>query len=166
VSYSSEGAPVSITLTGEASPTLGWGGSKNGLPTGQKSKVSGSVSTADGMRYVRSYTLDLTRPENRAAFDRAFFTTGPLALPRLDPNPADTADRVSAFVDRLGADAVYVESTYALTESGGTASAKGGEGFVFGGEGTYKTTNTRLEQASARDNGVPGSRLTPLSTCR
>jgi hypothetical protein len=144
------------------------------VPFTATGKGGANTSTADGKKHVRSYTLDLTNPENRAAFDRAFATVGPVAIPRvMEPIPwqaaqgtvGDHIDSTATFANRLVRDAVEVEATYTTSEDNQTISAEGGEGLAFGGEGSYRSKSDTLESASVRDNRVPGSQFVPLSSC-
>jgi hypothetical protein len=175
VSYDAQGNPVELTLTGEAARSWDLGSLKKGLPVSPTGKINygGSVQVA-GDKALRSYTLDLRNPANRAAFERAFVTTGPIAVPRVEflPTPGlpavDVPVTVANFAplaDRLASDAVYVEADYDTDEFGGTGGIKAGAGFWFGADGTYKAGSTTLRGARSQDFGVPSSALGPLTSC-
>ncbi len=170
VSYDPEGNPVSLTIAGEATPTASLGMDKNGLPIADATKISYGGSGQQAERYSRSYTLDLRNPANLSAFQQAFVTAGPVALPRVAVGPAGldpvgTARNLTPLVDRIAADAVYVQAKYATTEGGGSGGVSAGEGVSFGLDGTYKMSSATLQDAQSQDFGVPASTLGPLSSC-
>lgn len=170
VGYDPDGNPISLTVTGEATRTADLGLAGKGLPIAGTGKISAGGSGLQGQRYTRSYTLDLRNPANRSAFEQAFVTAGPVALPRLSVGPGGvdpvaTAGNFVPLVERIGSDAVYVQARYATAEGGGTAGVAAGEGVSFGLDGTVKSASATLQEAQSQDFGVPASRLGPLSSC-
>ncbi len=175
VEMDGEGRPVSLVLEGEAAPSWSFGKNNDGLPIpSPDSRVSADGSGGAGTAYTRSFTLDLTNPDNRAAFDQAFVTAGPVAAPRIPrslapgtylPDPADSVRLYGPLVDRLAQDAVYVQAEYAGTQFGGSIGAEGGGGLKFGLTLTGGGQERELVEALSRDFSVPGSQLAPLSSC-
>ena len=170
VGYDPNGVPVSMTITGTATRTASLGTAKKGLPISDADKISYAGSGQAGTLYTRSYTLDLRNPANLTAFQQAFVTAGPVALPRVAAgldgiDPIATAANFTPLMDRIATDSVYVQAEYQTAETGGSGGLKVGEGIAFGVEGTYKSNTSTLEDAQSQDFGVPASQLGPLSTC-
>lgn len=173
VSYDKSGKPTRLTVIGEYGGNGGIGTQKSGLPVSQTGKASYGGKGDKGTKTSHSYTLNLENPANRAAFDQAFITAGPVALPRPTqhyittgavplPDPVELADQITPLIDRISADAVYVRSEYDTSSMGGTIGAAG-EG--FGLEGTYKGSDSTLTSAQSQDFSVPSSTLTDMAGC-
>jgi hypothetical protein len=177
VTMDADGKPVRLVLEGEAAPTASLGKNNDGLPLAgpDGGRYSADGSGGRGRQYVRSYTLDLTTPANRAAFEHAFAQAGPVVVPRIPPplagSPAYVVDPVAAarmygpLVDRIGQDAVYVQAEYASSDFGGTVGASAGGGLKFGGSLTGGGKERELVEALSRDLSLPGTALAPLASC-
>jgi hypothetical protein len=169
-----QGNPIELTIVGEYGDSGGLGSLKSGLPIGDKGKIKYGGDGSGGNKVNHSYTLNLQNPANRAAFDQAFVTGGPVVLPRPTshyvalpgggflPDPVELAAQLTPLVDRIGQDAVYVRSQYHTGSTGGTIGAAG-EG--FGLEGTYRGTSADLTKVESQDYSVPASTLAPMAGC-
>jgi hypothetical protein len=173
VKFDKDGNPVEMTVVGEYGGNGGIGSMKSGLPIGGGTKIKYGGDGAEGVKVNHSYTLNLLNPANRAAFDQAFVTAGPVVLPRPTPtvlpvggvpapDPVQLAAQISPLVDRMAQDAVYVRSQYTTGQAGGTV---GGSAEGFGLDGTYKGTNADLTKAESQDFAVPSSTLSPMQSC-
>jgi hypothetical protein len=174
VSFDEAGNPTALTVVGEYGGTGGLGSLKSGLPVGGGGKINYGGNGDTGSKVNHSYTLNLENPANRAAFDQAFVTAGPVVLPRpttgylpapgggLLPDPAELAGQLGPLVDRMGQDAVYVRSEYDTSSSGGTVGAAAAG---FGLDGTYKGSDAKLTKVESQDYGVPSSKLGPMQGC-
>lgn len=173
VSYDKDGNPTQLTIVGEYGGNGGIGTEKAGLPVSKGGNVSYGGKGDKGSKTNHSYTINLENPANRAAFEQAFVTAGPVALPRPTqhyittggvpiPDPVELASQLTPLIDRISKDAVYVRSEYDTDSMGGTIGAAG-EG--FGLEGTYKGSSSTLTSAQSQDFSVPSSRLTDMAGC-
>lgn len=173
VKFDKDGNPVELTIVGEYGGSGGIGSTKSGLPVGGGTKIKYGGDGSKGTKTNHSYTLNLKNPTNRAAFDQAFVTAGPVVLPRPTqhyvpsgavplPDPVELAQNLTPLVDRIGQDAVYVRSQYDTSQMGGTV---GGSAEGFGLDGTYKGSDAQLTKVESQDYGVPTSTLQPMEGC-
>jgi hypothetical protein len=166
VKFDQAGNPIELTVLGEYGGTGGLGSLKSGLPVGGGGKIKYGGNGDGGTKVNHSYTLNLQNPANRAAFDQAFVTAGPVVLPRPTPgylpDPVGLAAQIEPLIDRFGQDAVYVRSEYETSSLGGTVGASGAG---FGLDGTYKGSDAALTAVESQDYGVPASRLAPMAGC-
>lgn len=174
VVFDEHGDPIRLVLSEETRTKLGLGVNppKVGLGGGVKGGVKGGADSGD--LELRTTTLDLSVPENRAAFDQFFITYGvdagdvhaKVADIPLDGGLTGIAQRWGVLQQRLDADGF--EATYDYDTTGDNLSATGGEkaakagGWGVGGEKT--TSGRELVSAVARDNRYDGAEV-PLATC-
>ncbi|MGL5859248.1 MAG: hypothetical protein ACRC35_12755 [Angustibacter sp.] len=180
VVFDDRGAPLRLVLSQESRFALGAGlDVKAGRPTGSGRDVKAGArsSVRGGDLTLRTTTLDLTVPDNRAAFDRFFVVRqmdagGFLARTvgiQLGGGLSAIGRRWSAVQERLDADGFDARYEYrtagdATAASAGrppSAGARSG-GVGFGGERTED--GRKLLGAVARDNRIGGGEIS-LATC-
>jgi hypothetical protein len=169
VEYDSDGNPSKLTLITETAGQL-QGGIKPprlGLPGGSGTSVSGKANGSVGSAEVEEIVLDLTDPENAAAFNDLFLTYGVgVADHRAQVSQmklyewSELMDRADALSDRIMADALVVRYNYDLygTNVGaGGQQRQSGVDFVVGGVNWEDSSLTReLTGATAYDMSQGG----------
>lgn len=168
VVFDSKGNPTQLVLTREIT------GQAVGDATVQAgtTKIPGAKGGVGGI-WVTSWTLDLSDPANRAAFDRTFTVgsvsagdyTGAVALPNLNLTPKQIADWVT-LANRIDADSYEANYSYDLASLSASPSDKDYElkEGVFGAGLTVTETSRILKSATGRDHRTGGPEV-PLATC-
>lgn len=169
VDYDSDGNPSKLTMTTETSGQL-QGGIKPprvGLPGGAGKSVSGKANGSVGSAEVEEVVLDLTDPENQAAFNDLFVTYGVgvgdhrAQVTQLKLYEwSELMSRADALSDRLLQDALVVRYNYDLfgTNVGaGGQQRQSGADFVVAGVNWEDSSLTReLTSATAYDMSQGG----------
>jgi hypothetical protein len=169
VDYDAAGNPSKLTMTTETSGQLQGGikPPKVGLPGGAGTSVSGKASGSVGSADVEEVVLDLTTPENRAAFDDLFLTYGigvgdhraQVTALKLD-EWSDLMSHADALSDRLMQDALVTRFNYDLygtnVGAGGQAKPSGADFVVAGISWEDSSLTRKLTSATAYDMAQGG----------
>ena len=144
VEYDSDGNPAKLTLTTETSGQVSGGLKPPKLGVGSNgTSVNGKAGASVGSAHVQDVVLDLTDPENRAAFDGLFLTYGVgVGDHRAQVSQMRTYDfanmmaKAQALQDRVQASAIVAEYDYDLSGTNigaGGQSKPSGVDFVIAG---------------------------------
>jgi hypothetical protein len=115
---------------------------------------------------VREVHLDLTVPENRAAFERVFLTTGPLAHPKTWAMTDGGA--MAGFVQRVEEDGLVAEFEYDAMSGelgGGFARYPGSRRGMWGIFPKTGASERDLREARYMDMRQDDPRFQPLRSC-
>ncbi len=153
VEYDGHGNPVKLTLVTEKSGQLQGGLKPPKASVPGSNSVSGKGNAAVGSLSSEEIVLDLTVPENRAAFDDMFLTYGvgvgdhQAQVSAMKLATWDTMmDHANALGERLARDGLVIRYDYALhgTNMGAGGQHKpGGVDFVVGGLSWEDSSLTR-----------------------
>lgn len=170
VAFDSNGQPTQLVVTREFTGQVIGDAT---LQAGGVLKFPAEKGGVGGI-YQTTWTLDLSDPANRAAFDAAFSVgsvtagdyTGAVALPNLTLS-GDMIEAWKQLGSRLDADAYEANYTYVLGTLGGGASLKDYEvkEGVFGAGLTVTETGRILVNATGYDHRTGGPTV-PLATCQ
>ena len=169
VDYDSDGNPSKLTMTTETSGQLQGGlkPPKVGLPGGNGTSANGKASASVGSAEVEEVVLDLTTPENQAAFNDLFLTYGvgvgdhraqvsQLKLYEF----SDMMDRAQVLNDRLMADAMVTRYNYDLygtnVGAGGQSKPSGADFVVAGVNWEDSSLSRELTSATGYDMSQGG----------
>ncbi|MCA0294220.1 MAG: hemagglutinin repeat-containing protein [Actinobacteria bacterium] len=168
VVFDSDGNPTQLVLTRELT------GQAVGDATLQAgtAKLPGAKGGVGGI-WATTWTLDLSDPANRAAFDATFTVgsvsagdyTGAVALPNLSMTPEQISKWLT-LADRIDADSYEANYKYVLASGSVSPSDKDYElkEGVFGAGLTITETSRMLNSATGRDHRTGGPEV-PLATC-
>jgi hypothetical protein len=173
VEYDDNGEPSKLTLKTESRDgfNMGIAGDK-----GKKVNAGGAAKAKTGSLSVDQTVLDLTVPENRAAFDDLFVTYG-VGIDGHQAQvsqmqlfwPPEMLERLNALQDRISSDAINVRYEYETSGSG--LEADGGvhkDGFdlaVVGVSWEDSSENRRLTSAVAHDYRLGGVEVPLVAGC-
>lgn len=171
VKFDAEGEPQTLVMTTKTGYSYGGEAGLKGEGTSDL-----SVSEQRGNLDVKQARLDLTVPENRAAFEGVFQPVGGTAMIPKAQSPDAYVDNVRRLAKRYAEDGLFVRSTYDRDGSGGSGEVKsvdgvggrgikGGEGLTFGAGGLDDATVVSLREAEIMDRRNPGTGWQPLPSC-
>ncbi len=176
VTFGPDGEPKTLTvITKHGYSYGGRAGLDSGTVPGHQTDLS--VQQREGRLKVTKARLDLTVPENRAAFERLFKPVGGTVVAPRPQTPGEFTDDLHRLAGRFARDGLFTRYTYSrdltagsggATSSGeiGGRSIRGGRGLAFGAGGKNKTTVIKLRKASVRDMRNPNTHWKPLPTCK
>lgn len=176
VKFDASGEPQTLVTTTKTGYSYGAEGGANAEALEAPDVNDLSVSEQRGRLDVKEARLDLTVPENRAAFEEVFQPVGETMVVPKSQSPDSYMDNVQGLADRYAEDGLFVRSTYDRDVSGDSADVKGvdgvggrgikgGEGLTFGAGGQDDTTVLSLREAEVMDRRNPGTSWQPLPSC-
>ncbi len=165
VSFDAQGNPVGLEVQEVKSyeAAIGMNTGDLGLPGGEAiDEVGWDFDIGEwGGENRRTTYLDLTVPENLAAFESNFVVAGPTAIIRPDALFNGSVEELAA---RVAADGLQVTSAYAVDNGSVGLDLNGSAGFKFGLNIGGDSSSRRLLDAAYNDARVPGGWQT-LTTC-
>lgn len=176
VKFDADGKPKTLVMSTKHGYSYGGEAGLNGEAIGAPDMQDLSASKQGGQLDVKKARLDLTVPENRAAFERVFQPVGGTMVVPKAQSPGSYVDGMQELAGRYAEDGLFVDSTYGLDISGGSGDVKsvggvggrgikGGEGLTFGAGGHDGTTVLALRDARVMDRRSPRTGWQPLPTC-
>ncbi|MBO2458855.1 hypothetical protein [Actinomadura violacea] len=168
VTFDRNGVPTRFTLQLDTE----WKGGKSlTVKGGPNDKKTGSDKHkgTEGHKTSRLYSLDLTEPENRAAFDRLFVTVGGMvAVPRLQ-SPRHLGEALDQYGRAFAAHGQLVQFEYDTSgntiEGGSVLGEKGIKRKGFGAGMTDDKTWARYRSGKYFDNEAPSAGWQALANC-